>query len=177
MQVVQVKLSEGLNSFILDEKEMKECTREDMKNYMFSILLDHIVLCFPGILFLYVFLCVGAHILDTRTYHFINTIFPILIIISFYCIPAYIVIKHHGNTIGRMYYKFEIKYIKNNNYYYLIREWFSYAIPYTIICFIFHGVGLLLFIMINLLFIYFDKKHRNPMDILLKTTIMVEKEG
>lgn len=150
-------------------------TRENIKNIVLSICIDHIILCFPGFFFILMMLCLISNLLDMNTYRMFEKIMPFLMIISLYVIPVYLSIKLKGDSIGRKQFGIKVIYQNEDNKNYILRELCMHALPYTLM--IIAGYKMFIFyIVLQSFIIIFDKKHRNLQDIILKSKIVVENE-
>ena len=156
---------------------VKECTVHDAMMRLVSFLGDLSAMFFPVILLDYCFLLLAGSILSYGVFKATSFVINILMYASMLLTNVVLIYVFKGQTFGKLAMNLKVVRAEDNKELHprtlAIRELFGITIPITILYFIFHVLGIVIFMAINGIVMIIDKKQRSIIDIALKTKVVI----
>lgn len=159
---------------------IRPITNKDTKNRLLSFFMDVSVMLCPIALWDIILLSVLGNLISITGISIITIVIGGLLIISILFLNSYIYQTTGGQSAGmRM---FDFKVVKKSGkpaskQQLQIRETIGFDIPFIILMFFTNIIGILIYWILNGLFILADRRHRSIIDLFIGTrVVMVEKE-
>ena len=149
---------------------------EDMPLRIVSFMGDFIAMTFPILLLDYLFLLLAGGLVPYGAFRFVSLIIDFVIMATMIISNALIIKLFKGQTLGKIAMNFKV--VKEDNKEVddktlIIREVVGIGLPIFILYLFFQFLGIIIFMVINGLFVIIDKKHRSIIDMILKTKVVV----
>ncbi|MGN1345053.1 MAG: RDD family protein [Traorella sp.] len=135
-----------------------------------AMLTDLIIILLPLLIWDLIIFIMLAGFLPSGVMSFLDKVIIYVIIVSF-CVTSPFITFVYGKTFGQMVFDIRIKDSSKKEAKVIqrvLREFLS-GILFLGCCFIYHGLGLLVYAILNLLIILFDKKNRSLVDLICHT--------
>lgn len=149
---------------------------KDLKIRLVSFLGDLVLMLFPIILWDYVFVFLAAGYMSYGVFTIISNIIKYLILLSAVIMNTIVIVAFKGQTFGKIWMNLKVVRAKDNreaiDKTLIIRELVGIELPLMILYFVLHIWGILIFFVVNGVFVIMDKKHRSLIDVVCDTKVV-----
>lgn len=159
--------------------EVRNYTRRDFFVRLFSHVCDSISMLIPAMIWLIYILLLLAGVFHFSSFHSMQTIIKVLIVVSLFVTNSLWIYKLDNQTLGKRYYGLKIVKEDGSELTWkqqVLREVLGKSVPILLSLLLFGNIGVILCMIITYAFILIDKQGRNWIDIILKNKILVVKE-
>ncbi|MEG0823841.1 MAG: RDD family protein [Erysipelotrichaceae bacterium] len=147
---------------------------------LLAFMCDLVIILTPTAVWLYLLLFTFVGIFpEYILIDYLTIVFKVLIIASILVTNSIICIKMHGQTIGKKMYHFKVVTSNDRSLspkQIILRETLGKAVPLLALFLLLNFIGIIIFFVIEGLFIYFDSAHRSYFDYICNTKVITVKD-
>lgn len=155
---------------------IRPITNKDMKNRLLAFFMDVCVMLCPIAIWNIILLAVLGNLISITGITIITIVIGALLIISIIFMNSYVYQATGGQSAGMRMYGYKV--VKKSGrpaskQQLMIRETIGFDIPFIVLMFFTNIFGILIYWMLNGIFVLADRKHRSIIDVLIGTRVVV----